>query len=702
MGKYYQAGRLLELGTPLGPDILMIRSFSCTERISGLYSIDIAACAEIVDAAAVKAESLIGQRAFIRVQSKDETYRFFHGIIRRFCFTGRDEDFHYFQLEVVPFFWRTTQVANCRIFPNKSIPDIIEMVLGEYGVQFENRVSGRHEPWDYCVQYRESDFNFLSRLMEQEGIFYFFKQGAEGAFETLVFGDTNTVNEPCPNGPELLYRPALKADDLRETIASSWEAAQELRPGLFSMRDHNFQKPESLFHVSEPGATPIGGNDKLEIYDYPGEFAQLFVEPDERLGDIQSEGEAAVKRRMQAEETETKVFTGESPARSQSAGYRFTLADHYIGAYNGDYTITSVSHHGVQAPGYKSGQDAPVPYRNSFRCIPWATLYVPSRSTPKPVVQGLQTAVVVGPSGEEIYVDKYGRVKVQFFWDREGQFDGANSCWVRVSRFWAGKKWGSIFTPRIGQEVVVAFLEGDPDQPIIAGSVNNASEMPPYDLPGNSTMSTIKSNSSPGGGGFNEFRFEDKAGDEHIYTHAERNLHTRIKKDRFTLVKENNHQIVEMDHMELIKGDASIQVKGDENHKVTGSFLMGAGMELHAKATANMGLEGGSVHIKGGMNVVVEAAVGLTLKGPGGFITIGPAGVQIQGTMVLINSGGAAIPGSGIKAPQPTDPEEPIETEPGEQSEMLSQGPPVPSRAFTPQSGALRAAAQSGAAFCET
>jgi type VI secretion system secreted protein VgrG len=701
MGNYIQGGRSLELATPVGPDILLARSFSCTERISGLYTLEVSACAETADAGSVQANALIGQRCFVRVQAVDDKYRFFHGIVRRMAFTGRDEEFHYFHLELVPFFWRCSQVTNCRIFQNKSVPEIIEAVLGEYGVKFENKTSGRHAPWDYCVQYRESDFNFLSRLMEQEGIFYFFKQGEE--FETLIFGNQTSVNEPCPNDSEFQYRWRLAADDRREDIVSSWEATQELRPGLFSMRDHNFQKPESLFHVSEPGANPVGGSDKLEIYDYPGEFAQLFAEPDARLGEIQTEGEAAVKRRMQAEETETKVFTGESTSRSITAGYRFKLADHFKGEYNDDYTLVSVHHHGVQSPGYRSDEEAPIPYRNSFRCIPWSTLYVPPRSTPKPVVQGPQTAVVVGPAGEEIYVDKYGRVKVQFFWDRVGKFNEKSSCWVRVARFWAGKQWGAIFNPRIGQEVIVGFLEGDPDQPIIVGSVHNASEMPPYTLPDNSTMSTIKSNSSKGGGGFNEYRFEDKKGDEHIYTHAEKNLHTRVKKDSFTLVTEKNHQIVGKDHMELIKGDASIEVKGDENHKAGGNYLLKAGMDLHGKAGMNMGLEGGmNVHIKGGMNVVVEAGIGLTLKVGGNFITINPAGVQIQGTMVMINSGGAALSGAGIKAASPKPPEEPINTEPGARSAMLSQGPPVPARTYSPQAGALKAAAQSGAPFCNT
>lgn len=700
MGQYKQEQRVLQLATPLGPDILLAQSFSCTERISGLYSVQVWACAEESDAGSVTAQALIGQRAFVRVLAKDSKYRFFHGIVRRFAHVGRDDVFQFYRLELVPLAWRMSQVTNCRIFQDLSVPDIVSKVLGEYGVKLKNKVSQPHKPWDYCVQYRESDFAFLSRLMEQEAIHYFFEQGEDQ--ETFVFADGPSVNEPCPHGAEMIFRGFLDEEEERENVVTGWESAQELRPGLFSMRDHNFQKHESLFHVSEPSMQSIGGNDKLEIYDYPGEFAQLFSKPDERVGEIQTEGEAAVKRRMQAEETEAKVFSGESIWRHVTAGYKFTLEEHSKDSYNAEYLLTSVQHQGVQAPGYRSDTHSPIPYQNSFRAIPAATPYVPARTTPKPVVQGPQTAVVTGPPGEEIHLDKYGRVRIQFFWDREGNFDEKSTCWVRVAQSVAGKKWGAVYHPRIGQEVIVSFLEGDPDQPIIIGSVYNASSMHPYTLPDFSTMSTFKSDSSKGGGGFNEFRFEDKKGDEHIFVHAERDHHTRVKKDSFRLVQENDHLIIEKDHMAKIGGDSHTEVGGDEHRKAGGSFLVKAGQELHGKAGTAMGLEGGTtVHIKGGMKVIVEAGLQLSLKASGNFIDIGPSGVAIKGLMVLINSGGAAGSGDGIKDAGPKAPEEPINADPGQPPPTLSQGPPVPSRTFSPQAAVLASAAQTGAPFCD-
>ncbi|MCC6537798.1 MAG: type VI secretion system tip protein VgrG [Bryobacterales bacterium] len=699
MGQYKQEERVLQLATALGPDILLAQSFSCAERISGLYSVHVWACAEEADAGSITAQALIGQRAFVRVKSKDDKYRHFHGIVRRFTHVGRDDTFQFYRLELVPLAWRMSQVTNCRIFQDLSVPDIVAKLLGDYGVKLQNKVSLPHKPWDYCVQYRESDFAFISRLMEQEGIHYFFEHGEDQ--ETFVFADGPSVNAPCPNGANVIYRPFMHAEEERENVVTGWEAAQELRPGLFSMRDHNFQKHDSLFHVSEPSANTIGGADKLEIYDYPGEFAQLFSKPDERIGEIQPEGESTVKRRMQAEETETKIFSGESIWRHLAAGFKFTLEEHLKGDYNAEYVLTSVQHQGVQAPGYRSDTQAPIPYQNSFRAIPAATPYVPARTTPKPVVQGPQTAVVTGPSGEELHLDKYGRVRIQFFWDREGTFDEKSTCWVRVAQSVAGKKWGSVFHPRIGQEVVVAFLEGDPDQPLIIGSVYNASSMHPYTLPDFSTMSTFKSDSSKGGGGFNEFRFEDKKGDEHIFLHAERNHHTRVKKDSFRLVDENDHLIINKDHKAKIGGDSHTTVSGDEQRKAA-NFLLKTDQELHGKAGTAMGLEGGTtVHLKGGMKVIVEAGMQVSLKAGGSFVDIGPAGVAIKGPLILLNSGGAAGSGDGIKAAAPAAPEEPLNADPGEPPPTLSQGPPVPARTFSPQAAVLASAAQSGAPFCD-
>ena len=281
------------------------------------------------------------------------------------------------------------------------------------------------------------------------------------------------------------------------------------------------------------------------------------------------------------------------------------------------------------------------------------------RVTPKPVVQGAQTAIVVGPKGEEIWTDKYGRVKVQFHWDREGKRNEQSSCWIRVAQTWAGKRWGTMFMPRIGQEVIVDFLEGDPDQPIITGRVYNADAMPPYELPREQTKSTIKSNSSKGGGGFNELRFEDAKDKEQVFVHAERDMDVRVKNDSREWIGQDRHLIVKQDQIEQVEGDKHLTVKGDHNEKVNGTISVQAGMDMQEKVGMKHALDAGmEIHLKAGMNVVLEAGMSITLKAGGGFIVVGPAGVTISGVPILLNSGGAAGSGSGAAPESPTEPQE--------------------------------------------
>jgi len=350
-----------------------------------------------------------------------------------------------------------------------------------------------------------------------------------------------------------------------------------------------------------------GGNDKLEVYDYPGEYAQRFDGVDRGGGDraadlkkIFEDNKRTVDIRMEQETVPGLIIQGSSNCRHFVSGHKFNLERHFNA--DGEYLLVGVSHVARQESDFRSGGGGDFEYENSFSCIPFAIPFRPPRLTPKPVVQGTQTAVVVGPAGEEIFTDKYGRVKVQFHWDREGQHNEKSSCWVRVSQNWAGKRWGAMFIPRIGQEVIVDFLEGDPDQPIITGRVYNADEMPPYELPKEQTKSTLKSNSSKGGGGFNEIRFEDAKGKEQIFIHAERDMDVRIGASQRT----------------SIGGDRHSTVGGTSNEDVGKDF-----------------------YLKAGMKMVIEAGIELTIKSLGGFIKIDSTGITIQGTMVRINSGGA-------------------------------------------------------------
>jgi len=310
--------------------------------------------------------------------------------------------------------------------------------------------------------------------------------------------------------------------------------------------------------------------------------------------------------------------------------------------------------------------------------------------------------MVVGPPGEEIYVDKYGRVKVQFHWDRKGKYNEKSSCWIRVSQNWAGKRWGAMFIPRIGQEVIVDFIEGDPDRPIITGRVYNGASMPPYELPDQKTKSTVKTYSSKGGGGFNELRFEDKKGDEQIFIHAEKDQDIRIKKDLMEWVGQDSHLIVKRDKLEKVEGDKHLGVKGDKNEKVDGTVSLKAGMDLQEKVGMKYACDAGmEIHLKAGMNVVIEAGMSITLKAGGGFIVVGPTGVIISGTPVLINSGGAAGAGTGSSPHPPKDPIEADQAVPGQKEDMPPPKAPPKPTVYSPAALVMKNAARDGMPFCD-
>ncbi|PYS89494.1 MAG: type VI secretion system tip protein VgrG, partial [Acidobacteria bacterium] len=376
-------------------------------------------------------------------------------------------------------------------------------------------------------------------------------------------------------------------------------------------------------------------------------------------------------------------------------------------ALNKQYTILTATHEAEQNPSYVSNEGATDPYTNSFTCMlhgSGSPGFRPLAKTPKPSVHGSQTAVVVGPSGEEIYTDKYGRVKVQFYWDREGQVNEVSSCWVRVAQSWAGNKWGAMFIPRIGMEVVVHFLEGDPDQPIITGCVYNPQTMPPYTLPDEKTKSTIKSNSSKGGGGFNEFRIEDKKGSEQIFIHAEKDQDIRVKNDCMELIQHDRHLIVENDQYEKIKKDKHLQITGDHNEKIGGTMSLDVGSDQQNKIGQNYGLESGmGVHIKAGMTTVIEAGTALTLKVGSSSININTGGIQIIGSpMLMLNSGGSPTPGGGCSPEAPKDPKEADKADPGQRVQLPPPNAPLAPVNIGPLAALMKSAAQSGAPFCDT
>jgi type VI secretion system secreted protein VgrG len=546
MGVYTQTGRPLSVTTPLGKDVLLLTGFSGREAISELFRFRLDLLAE--KQTKVSFDAIVGQEVTVELKLGGGGKRYFSGIVSRFTQAGRDEtrNFTHFRAEIVPKLWLLTRKVRSRTFQHLAIPEILKKVLAGLPVKYE--LTGKYEPRDYCVQYAESDFAFASRLMEEEGIFYFFKHSS-GSHEMTV-SDQSTQHPGVPGPAAVTYSEVLggKLDELQ---VHAWNKTQELRSGKYTLWDHCFELPEKHLEVEKQilssvtaGAVThklqLAGNGELEIYEYPGGYAQRFDGIDksggEQPADLQkifADNARTVKIRMEQEEAPSLEILGSSTCGHFVAGHQFTLQKHFDG--DGAYVLTSVEHDAELANAYRSTpQEETFGYTNRFACIPTGLPYRTPRRTPRPTIAGVQTATVVGPPGEEIYCDKYGRVKVQFHWDREGKKNLDSSCWVRVAQPWAGKGWGAFFWPRIGNEVVVAFEEGDPDQPQIVGSVYNAENMPPFLLPVDRELGGIKSASVRGNAyeNYNGIVFIDEKGREHLSIHSERHLSFNSELDK--------------------------------------------------------------------------------------------------------------------------------------------------------------------------
>ncbi|MCY7377459.1 MAG: type VI secretion system tip protein VgrG [Pyrinomonadaceae bacterium] len=710
-----QQNRLLNIFTPLGADFLLLNRLSATEEISSLFSFEVELLHEEnevgFETTVVDVKAILGQAVAIEIAQRDGTTRTLTGIVNQFSQGHRDTRFSYYYATIVPHVWLLTQNRQSRIFQNKSVPDILRAIFNSQGFEVTYELQGTYKPRNYCVQYRESDFDFVSRLMEEEGIYYFFEH-TDGKHK-MIIADTPQSHRDCPSKSDIAY--FLKVEDVEDFVTSirKWQTDYKLQTGKVSFWDFNFQLPTNHLDATHPSLFTVGDNQKLEIYDFPAGYARKYDgisrSGGEQAADLQNIFEDKTRKAeivMQSIDSQYRVISGNSDCSSLTTGYRFTLTNHPNTFQNGQYVIMSATHEAEQNPTYITDDDIEKPYNNSFTCIAHgrgAPPFRPAPRTPKPLVTGSQTAMVVGPAGEEIFTDKYGRVKVQLHWDREGQSNSDSSCWIRVAQAWAGNKWGMMFIPRIGMEVIVHFLEGDPDQPIITGCVYNPETMPPYTLPDEKTKSTIKSDSSKGGGGFNEFRIEDKKGGEQIFIHGEKNLDVRIKNDAMELIQKDRHLIVENDQLEKVSKDKHLQVGGDKNEKVDGSVSLKVGSDIQEKVGQKYGLDAGmEVYIKAGTNVVVESGTTLTLKVGGNFININSGGIFIKGTMVFINSGGAAGSGAAISPDPPKPPKEADHADPGMRTKPPKpQPPPARPQFVSPAAIVMISAAQTGKAFCE-
>jgi len=566
--------------TPLGADVLSLVGFTGEEAVSHLFRYQLEVIAK--NETSVSFDKLLGQPINVRMVLEPQGKRFIHGICSRVSQAERDEKFTMYRIEVVPKLWLLTQRAQSRIFQHMSVPDILKKVLTGLDVNFQ--IQGTFDPRDYCVQYRETDFNFVSRLMEEEGIYYYFDHSEDK--HVMVIANVAAGHADLPVASEVLYRMGEPVKD-QFMVVDRWEKSQELRAGKVTLWDHCFELPHKHLEASKTiapsvqvgGVThslQVGNNGQLEKRDWPGGYAQRFdgidpggAEKPDQLQKIFQDNQRTVGLRMQEEAASSLEIQGGGHCRNFVVGHKFKLKTlegslEKESQADGDYVLTQVRHT-AKMSGYRS-EGPEFMYQNDFTCIPAALPFRPRRITPKPVVQGTQTAVVVGPAGEEIFTDKYGRIKVQFHWDAQGKNNADSSCWCRVATPWAGKQWGMIQIPRIGWEVMVGFEDGDPDKPIVMGSVYNAEQMPPYALPDNKTQSGIKTRSSLGGTeeNFNEICFEDKRGEELLYIRAEKDQTIAVENDEAHWVGHDRLKTVDNNETTLIHGHRSETVDKSE------------------------------------------------------------------------------------------------------------------------------------------
>lgn len=552
--------------------------------------------------------------------------------------------------------------SGMRIFQDKTPADIVTQVLKEAGIQGADvkwQLSGKPASREYCVQYRETDLAFISRLLEEEGLFYFFEHRLDG--HTLVIADRNRAFHAMAGNAVLPYRPRSGLVSGEESVYE-FHASQQLASGALELRDYGFEKPSVRLQAGKSASL----FPELQHYRYPGHFRD------------NSQGKAYVQAQLLGHQAQRYQIQALSDCPRLAVGNRFSLSQHGTQGFNIEYLVTALRLEGKQPQVLEEGaSEEGSSFAAQLEAIPASVEFKPLLQHPRPHVSGVQTAFVTGPKGEEIYTDRYGRVKVQFHWDREGKRDDASSCWLRTSQAWAGNQWGAMAIPRIGQEVIVSFVNGDPDQPLVTGALYNATTQPPYDLPAHKTRTTYKSQSSPGGGGYNELRMEDKKGSEQLFIHGQKDVDLYIKKDRLESIYKDRHRIVINAAHEKIGKDQNNKSASNRNIKIGQTLSQQVGGGLQQK-TGQTWLEktGADFSLKAGTSVVLDAGMSITLKAGSGTVALGPAGVSITGSQVRINSGGGA---GSAKGAAPTAPKAPKAVDPGKPGSAVN-GPGASAR----------------------
>jgi len=562
MSEFTQDSRFIAVDTPLGKDVLLLTSFSGVECVSSPFSFQLTTLSLNLD---IKPEDLIGKQITVKIQN--EYGRVFNGLVKEFAFGEiTSSSFREYHLVMAPWFQFLSCTENRRIFQNKNSKDIISQVFADLGFgDFDFRASGG-APREYCVQYGESDLEFVSRLLEEEGYAYYFTH--EESKHTLVIVDKANAYDECAETNLTCSKGSTPNSEIQ-----NWKHHYEFRKGGWISNDFNFKEPGKSQETETKSKSKFANNGKFKHYEYPD------------LYDV-GLGADLVKVRMDAEEVSMNTITGSSNCSTFYAGGFFNLEKHDARSEQGSYTLLRVEHHASDSS-YYTGGSGETGYSNQFYCIPSDVHFRPAQEHRRPIMKGPQSAIVTGPTGEEVYIDEFGRIKVQFIWDREGKNDENSSCFLRVMQAWAGNGWGTSFIPRIGHEVIVTFLDGDPDRPIVTGTVYNGVNKPPYS---SKTQSGIKTHSTKSGSAanYNELRFEDKKGSEQVYIHAEKNLDTMVENDETLTVDNDRTKTVKNDENSTIENDRNKTVNNNQTETIKNNKTIDVGKDHKETIQANM------------------------------------------------------------------------------------------------------------------
>lgn len=635
---FEQPGGLLSLTSPFGDNDLLLDAVEGSEGISELFKFSLYMRSANTG---LSAATVVGKNMTVTLNVEGGSKRYITGIVSRFIQGGFDQDFSTYEAEVVPMLWLLTLSRDRKIYQTKSVAEIIKAVLGDFGITFDDKLTQTYDKLDYVVQYDETAFDFISRLMEQAGIFYFFTFSSSG--HTMVLGDASSNFADCDGAAKVRFFPHTGMSNEIDTV-SRFAYENRIAIKKSTVNDYDFINPSTSLEGTHSATTGNGA-----VYEFA--TGHLAV----------AAANAIAKLRVEASQVGAEILRGDSYCYPFSAGSKFTLSGHFVDTLNAAFVLRRVHH--------TARDDL---YSNSFEAFPSAVPFRPPVQTPRPRAVGCETALVVGPSGEEIWTDKWGRIKVQFPWDRDGAKDDKSSTWLRVAQSVAGKGFGALFLPRVGQEVVVTYLNGDPERPMVTGCVYNGENALPAELPANQTQTIMRTWSSKQGAAGNELRFEDKKDSEQLYMHAQKDMLTEIENALTTTIKKGAemHTLQEGDRTvdvqkgketHNVKGTRDITVTGDETHtnsgkfthKVTGDYALTIDGKLTITVTGDISIKssagvtqeagtafaaksGTAFSIKGGTEVTSEAGTNLTNKA--GMKMLNQGGVQMDNKAPIINS----------------------------------------------------------------